>query len=244
MEPLPGLDEQRAFWDEWNETQRSHGIDDFMARQISKAQRAARAMTPRGDTPPRILEVGCGTGWLAATLTSYGRVTAFDLSEHSIALGRARYSDVEFVSGDFDEVDIRGPFDLVISADTLSHVANQDRFVDRVAEWICHPDGTFLLMTQNAFVWRRSSYLTPQGRGQIRNWPSLGRLRQLLGRQFTITSVESIVPGGDLGVLRPGAWARRVTRPARLESFVRSLQERARIGRELVITARPKAVSR
>jgi 2-polyprenyl-3-methyl-5-hydroxy-6-metoxy-1,4-benzoquinol methylase len=213
-----------------------------MARQISRAQRVAQAMTPAGE-PARILEVGCGTGWLAATLTSYGQVTAFDLSERSIALGRERYPDVQFVSGDFDTVDVGGPYDLVITADTLSHVADQDHFIERVAEWLSHPEGTFLLMTQNSFVWHRSSYLAPQSPGQIRNWPSLGRLRQMIGRHFTITSIGSIVPGGDLGVLRPGAWARRISRPVKFQSFVQSVQERARIGRELVITAKPKVPS-
>ncbi len=124
----------------------------------------------------------------------------------------------------------------MVSADAIAHVADQAGFVARVAE-VLRPAGVFLLMTQNAFVWTRSSTLAPRGAGQLRDWPSLGRLRHLLGPSFRITRVGSIVPGGDQGVLRASAWAMRGAAALRLGRLVVPVLEHARIGRELVITA-------
>ena len=240
MAASPDLDEQRRFWDEWNTSHRIHEIDGFMARQVDESRRAAQSLVDEGHGRLEILDVGCGTGWLAGSLTGFGQVTATDLAERSVSFGRMRHPDVRFVVGDFQRVDLDGAFDLVVSADTIAHVGDQPRFIDRVAA-LLRPNGIFLLMTQNAFVWRRSSYLAPQGEGQIRNWPSLGLLRRMLDDRFDIRSVGSIDPGGDLGVLRIGAWTRRAGRALGVDGVVRVAQERLRIGRELVITARLRA---
>jgi SAM-dependent methyltransferase len=236
VEVAPGITDQQTFWDEWNSSYRQSGvIDGYMSRQIAEARRAAQALVTRGE-PLRILDVGCGIGWLAATLTEFGEVTGTDLSEKSVSAGRAQYPDVRFVAGDFETVDVGGSFDLVLSADTISHVADHRRFVDRMAT-LLRPGGRLLLMSQNGFVWRRSSYLAPQKPGQIRNWPTLGTLRELLDRQFEIISVRSIAPGGDRGVLRLAHWSRAAASRVKLAGAVQAVQERLRIGRELVINA-------
>ncbi len=238
MSEPPDLERQRRFWDGWNESHRTAGIDPFMQRQADEAQRVAQSMVAAaGGCPLRILDLGCGTGWLAAELTRFGEVTATDLSQRSVEIGRELHPQVCFVAGDFATVELGGPFDLVVSADTIAHVADQPRFVDRVAELLV-PGGTFVLMTQNGFVWRHSSYLSPQGEGQLRSWPSLRAMRTMLRRQFEIVHIGSIAPGGDRGVLWLAHLLRRGAGRIRLSRQMSSIQERARIGRELVVVAR------
>jgi 2-polyprenyl-3-methyl-5-hydroxy-6-metoxy-1,4-benzoquinol methylase len=235
----PELDEQRAFWNSWNTQHRTDGIDEFMARQLAEAKRAVAHLTSRSESPERelrILEVGCGTGWLAAELTGCGVVTATDLSDASIEIARRRAPQVQFFAGDFVQLHLPGGFDLVVSADVIAHVADQQQFVRRIGE-LLRPGGLFLLMTQNGFVWRRSSYLVPQQPGQLRNWPSLHRIRQLLRPEFDILRVGTIVPGGDQGVLRPVRWTHRAARVLRLQRPWTRVLEWARIGRELVVLA-------
>lgn len=100
----PPLDSQKTFWDTWNETWRFRDPDAFMQWQREVAVAVARRLALRDA---RILDVGCGTGWLGHARVPFGTVWAADLSEASIAEGRRRYPDVQFVCGDFLRVDLR-----------------------------------------------------------------------------------------------------------------------------------------
>jgi 2-polyprenyl-3-methyl-5-hydroxy-6-metoxy-1,4-benzoquinol methylase len=235
--PLPSEAEQREFWNLWNSRDRNlqRGIDPFMQRQSEVAMQWASIRT---DQPLRILEVGCGTGWLSAQLRRFGEVTGVDLSPQAIADAQSRASDIRFIAGDFATLALDGPFSYVVSADVIAHVPDHAQFIERIAK-LMRPGGTFVLMTQNPFVWNRSSNLSPQGKGQIRNWPSRGRLVQLLRRHFRVQYQSSIVPQGDRGVLR-------LTSSYKLNAAMKSLLGEARwkavlerffIGRELVIVA-------
>ena len=230
------MSSQRDFWDAWNRKHRTGHADTFMDRQRDKAVELAQQLGLRGA---RILDVGCGTGWLSAALSPFGEVTGTDLSEGAVEEARNAHPKVAFHCGDFLSLPLVGPFDLIVSADVLAHVADQQAFTRRVAG-LLRPGGTFLLMTQNPNVWHRKSSLAPTGEGQIRDWPSLSRIRALLSDQFRVVDVSSIVPGGDLGLLWwvenrwvLGAVGRTIGR----ERW-RRLLERALLGRELVIVAR------
>lgn len=233
---LPTLTEQGAFWDGWNHHFRAAAIDSFMARQRDIAVGVA---TAEKLYQARILDVGCGTGWLGHSLLQFGSITGTDLSQSAIAHGCAAFPEVDLRCGDFLDMPLEGPFDLVVSADVISHVYDQPRFVSRIAE-LLRPGGVFVLMTQNVFVWNRSSRLQQVKPGQIRNWPSLRRVHELLQRDFRIEWITSIVPGGDRGVLFwvDNRWVSGAMRRLLLgHSWVRLL-ESARLGRELVYVAR------
>jgi SAM-dependent methyltransferase len=197
----------------------------------------ALAALPRTQgRSPRILELGCGNGWLSYELGRHGDTVGIDISPLSIERARKLYPDVRFEVGDFTQLSEPGPFDYIVSADVIAHLDRQEEYI-RLAARLTRPGGVFLLMTQNPFVWNRSSYLAPQGEGQIRDWPSLDKVKAFMAPYFRITRVHSIVPGGDLGILallnsrlflkilRTGLGWRRST----------ALYEKLRIGRELVI---------
>lgn len=229
---------QRAFCDRWNIEHRAGDLDGFMARQLEQAVSALDRMGGV-DQPLRVLEVGCGTGWLSGALSTRAEVTGVDLSDAAIQVARARHPNVRFLSGDFSSLQLPAGFDLVIRADVIAHVPDQQEFVHRIAE-LLRPGGLFLLMTQNGFVWRRSSYLAPQQPGQIRNWPSLAAVRELLNGSFEVIRVGSIAPGGDQGVLRilNARELHGLARRLRFGAAWTQVLERARVGRELVVLAR------
>jgi 2-polyprenyl-3-methyl-5-hydroxy-6-metoxy-1,4-benzoquinol methylase len=235
--PLPSDAEQRAFWNTWNSRDRNleRGLDPFMRRQSEVAIHWAQHCK---DKPLRILEVGCGTGWLSAQLQRFGEVTGVDLSPQAIEQAKVRAPDVRFIAGDFESTKIEGPFSFVVSADVIAHVPDRTKFVEQIAA-LMPVGGTFVLMTQNEFVWNRSSNLLPQGAGQIRDWSTRRDLVSLLRRHFRVRHQSSIFPGGDRGVLR-------ITNSYKLNAAMKSLlgEERWRgllerffIGRELVIVA-------
>ena len=228
-------------WDAWNQAWRfRHDYDDFMRRQLDLAVSVARES---GREDLRILDVGCGTGWLGYALLPFGRVWGTDLSAGAIADGARRYPELTLICGDFFQVDIPGPFDFVVSADAFVHMPDHKAFVRRVAD-LLKPGGVFLLMTQNPDVWRRRSTIrqaptcVPHARPE--EWPTLRNVRDMLSTAFTIERALSIDPGGDRGSIWwvenryvGGSMGRLVGR-ARWRSWL----ERAGLGRELVVVAR------
>jgi SAM-dependent methyltransferase len=71
-----------------------------------------------------VLDAGCGPGDLARPLAPLvGRVDAVDLSPRMIAEGRGREggeaSNLEWLAGAIEEVELRGPYDLVLAGDSV-----------------------------------------------------------------------------------------------------------------------------
>ena len=102
---------------------------------------------------------------------------------------------------------------------------------------------TFLLMTQNPFVWRRRSTLRPHHpsvpHGPVEEWPTLRQVRRLLQSDYQIEDVRTFAPGGDQGVL---FWVENRYVHRMMGGIVgvprwKSLLERARLGRELVVSS-------
>src|ERR1700729_2195001 len=86
---------QSQFWDEWNRNWRFRDdCDAFMARQRDLAVSVAREL---GLREARILDVGCGTGWLGNALQPFGQVWGTDISARSIAEGSHRYPGLKLV---------------------------------------------------------------------------------------------------------------------------------------------------
>lgn len=83
--------------------------------------------------PARVLECGCGTGWLGQFLARKGyRVVGQDCTEDIIALGRenplfARPDlPIEYVSGDFESLGYREEFDAVLFYASLHHAIDEE----------------------------------------------------------------------------------------------------------------------
>ena len=101
-----------------------------MERQRDVALSLAQRLQLRAA---RILDLGCGTGWLGAALAPYGEVVGCDLSAQALADGRRRYPGLTFLHGDFMQLELQGPFDLIVSADAFIHF-DHAACVRRVAE--------------------------------------------------------------------------------------------------------------
>lgn len=232
----PPIDEQRSFWDGWNASARfGDGLDDFMNRQRERALLVARDARLKDA---RILDAGCGTGWLGNELLPFGRVWGTDLSPAAIAEGKRRHPGVQLICGDFLEIELEAPLDFVVMSDSLTNMHDAAGAVRRVAQ-LLREGGTYLLMTPNREVWRRRSKLKPKGPGQYMAWPPLATYRELLRRCFTIESVSTIVPGGDQGLLWwvENRWIRGAMGRLLGRERWRDLLESAGVGRELVIVA-------
>lgn len=195
----PDMELQRRFWNEWDVSAREgRPLNDESKRRRDVVLQALRQLAL---ISPRILEVGCANGWMSADLAKFGRVVATDLADEAIAIAAKRYSDIEFVTGDFQTLDLGGDFDAVVCLETLSSVADQPRFVGCLADSL-KPGGYLLLTTHNAFVYRRRTDVKPHGQGQVRKWTTRHELKELFKPHFRIMSLRTVIPAGSVGILR------------------------------------------
>jgi len=85
------------------------------------------------DRPPRVLDVGAGTGLLAERVARRfpaAELTLLDVSQEMLARARARFAAdprVRFEVGDYSQVPLGGPFDAVVSALSIHHLADTDK---------------------------------------------------------------------------------------------------------------------
>ncbi len=101
--------------------------------------------------PGRVLDLACGVGYGSAILAERSdvEVLGVDLSEHAVASARRRYGSapgqvrLEFRVADALEFqDARG-FDSIVSLETLEHVPDPGRLIERFAG-LLRPGGTLI----------------------------------------------------------------------------------------------------
>src|SRR5688500_13096708 len=94
----PPIEVQQTFWNEWNAANREASLDAVSTEQGAAVLSWLRKI---GGTELKLIEVGCGTGWLCSKLQSFGHVTGVDLSDQVLARAAERVPSVKFMAGDF-----------------------------------------------------------------------------------------------------------------------------------------------
>jgi len=129
--PPPTVEDQANYWDQWDAQSRELSVFGSSARQGKLVEQEVAAL---GRDDLRILDVGCGTGWTCERLVRFGKVAGTDMTPSVLERARSRAPEVSFVCGDFFEIDFPDTaFDVVVSLEVLSHVADQPAFMDRLA---------------------------------------------------------------------------------------------------------------
>lgn len=193
------LDEQRRAWNTWNAAARETRLSPSSLRQ---AEVLDRWLSGIGRRDLAIIDIGCGAGWTCERVAHYGQVTGVDLADEVLERARHRLPHVRFLSGDVFSLElVPASFDLVITLEVLSHVKDQQAFVDRLAS-LLKPGGRLMLSTQNRPILERWSAVGAPIEGQIRHWVDARELRRLLSARFEQVHVISSMPVGDQGFLR------------------------------------------
>ncbi|MEZ5995814.1 MAG: methyltransferase domain-containing protein [Hyphomonadaceae bacterium] len=200
-------------------------------RQLSDISRDQRAvaiewLTQMGRTDMSLIEVGCGSGWLCPWLKPFGRVTATDLSDKVLSRARKRVPDVNFVAGDFMALEFdAAAFDVVVTIEMLSHVADQDAFIAKLTR-LLKPGGVLILATQNKPVLRKHNTVHPAKPGQLRRWVDRSELERLLSRHLRVQEIRAITPNANKGPMRliAGRAAKKVMRKVAGRAIERRLE--------------------
>lgn len=101
----------------------------------------------------RILDVGCGCGYLANLIFSeYPYVSGIDISRASIDYARKKYPYIDFKCEDFCALTYEKTTDLILAVMTLNNLSNLNDFF-RVAKEILNPNGKILIVIPHPCFW-------------------------------------------------------------------------------------------
>jgi SAM-dependent methyltransferase len=142
------------------------------------------------NRPLRIIDIGCGNGWLTAELSRFGSATGLDLYADA---ARVRHPKLAFIDGDILTLDLDQRFDVVVTSEVIEHllVEDQPRFVRKCSN-LLFPRGWLVLTTPNPSVMKRlvaHIHLQPQ---PIENWLKPQELRALVESFFEVRFHGSI----------------------------------------------------
>ena len=81
---------------------------------------AYRELVPEGSS---VLEIGCGTGTLLASLRPR-RGVGVDISPRMVAIAAAKYPDLSFLVADAEALDLGETFEYIIVPDVIEHLSD------------------------------------------------------------------------------------------------------------------------
>ncbi len=88
----------------------------------------------------RVLDVGCGYGALAESMSRVGAIVfGVDINEKSIEQAKTRYHDprLTFIVGDICEIPLPEDVQTVVLSNVLEHIENRSDLLGRLIEKIC-----------------------------------------------------------------------------------------------------------
>ena len=170
--------------------------------QLERAVNILAALHSFELDKPRILDFGCGPGWLSNILSTFGPTVGIDLSPQAIADAKIRYPRPQFEAVDvFRWQYVPKSFDVVVSQEVIEHVDDQTRYLEMVSDLLTDK-GRLILTMPNA----KTMMAMPEAdrnawsNQPIENWLTVPELRKLLEKRFDVMSMKTITFGmGSLG---------------------------------------------
>jgi ubiquinone/menaquinone biosynthesis C-methylase UbiE len=202
---------ERNYYQRLYEIEEQHG----WAQGLRAAMVALLRKPLAGTAPLRVLDIGCGTGYLLEDLKRYpldGEPVGIDLSSHALEFCRQRGASALALASGLQTPFSAASFDLIVCIDTLQHLTptGADRMALTEFARLLRPGGLLYLRTNSA---RGHVPLTGVDPDQYRRYNLDTVAKLLLDVGFTVeraTYVNAI----------PGAWAmlREVIRSRRQPS--------------------------
>jgi len=135
--------------DDWRDTKKDYA---FLKNDKDISERMALLTRFfKGFRPKKILDIGCGSGYLGYLIKQIDNdtiISGFDVSEH--ALSKVKSYDKVY-SLDIDKQDIPEQdnfFDMVVCAEVLEHIYDVDHCLDEIKR-VLKPGGKAVVTTPN-----------------------------------------------------------------------------------------------
>ena len=193
--PYPSFESQKRFYDKyWSEhfTQNRKRIFESLLHHLLEGGMLSKCIkefvisrikeieTTKSKQLLKIIDMGCGSGWLTKILSEYGDVVGIDLS---VDAARKLYTDLKFKQVNIITEEIEGKYDIVVSSEVIEHLIseNQQIYIKKAFD-ILKEGGYLILTTPNKRSeadekLRKKYYKSPQ---PIENWMDKKSLISLL----------------------------------------------------------------
>jgi len=199
LQEVPVLD--RAVFDELRERMRAVWPNrwDGAGSSLFPYRLAVRHLAESGG---EALDVACGLGAGTALLAEAGRVVGVDTSAEAIERTAERCGEgVELVQGDALELDFpANRFDVAVSVHTMEHVADDRRFLERIARWL-KPGGRLVLEVPFRTRYPFRDVEEPLSPDHMREYDAAGLL-ELVREHFTVIATFGVSRGAYLPLER------------------------------------------
>lgn len=146
----------------------------------------------------KIIDVGCGRGWLANKLKDYGAVTAIDPVESVIDFAKKQYKNIIFEAlkpNEFINSKPNSKFDLIVSSEVLEHVIDKQGFLQTLNQ-LLNKKGHLILTTPRKENFDK--FTTTYGKAKyqpVEEWVSEAEIRDLFEKSdFEIISHNFFSP--------------------------------------------------
>ncbi len=167
--------------------------------------RYMRFLVPPGQ---RVLELGCGTGDLLASL-SLSEGVGVDISPAMISRARARFPSLRFHVGDMEDTgflrSLGGPFDVIILSDSIGYLDDVQALFENLLA-LCTPR-TRIVISYYSKLWQpilsfgeRLGLKMPQVQQNWLSGADISGLLSLAGFETVRTELRQLVPRRLLGL--------------------------------------------
>lgn len=182
---------------------------------LSQLAGSHRARTAR---PLRILDLGCGRGWLTYLADVYGECLGIDPVKPVVDFARTRFPNLRFEVGTADDLLRRGhrsEFDVVIASEVIEHVPPEERegFVDAIRTLLGAGRGAAIVSSDRGELYER--WARRGGTHQPKEaWLTERQLRDLFtGQGFRAVQHERVSwENSRLSLLHKAVASKRVVR--------------------------------
>lgn len=155
-----------------------------------------RVHKERPDARLRILEVGCGRGWLTNLASTYGEAEGVEPVAGVVAHARKMFPHLRFETGTAETVlarpDFR-PYDVVLCSEVIEHVPHEQKpaFLNEITRLLT-PEGYLILTTPRGEMWEQWQAIAPPCQ-PVEAWVTEAQLEQYFtGQGFSPLGVERI----------------------------------------------------
>jgi GT2 family glycosyltransferase/SAM-dependent methyltransferase/tetratricopeptide (TPR) repeat protein len=173
-----------------DESARWSKISSFLEHILREAKKQNPSRTLR------ILDVGCGRGWLTKLASAYGDPQGVEPVAGVVEYARRLFPDLPFTVGTLETI-LAGsdfePFDVVLCSEVIEHVPHQQKpdFVRHLARLLT-PDGYLVLTTPRGEVWEQWRQIAPPNQ-PVEDWVTESQLADLFkAHKFHPLQIERV----------------------------------------------------
>lgn len=144
----------------------------------------------------RMVDVGCGRGWLTNLAAAYGTCEGIEPVAGVIEWARKLFPHLRFEAGTAEGILRRPdftPYDVVLTSEVIEHVPHgqKETFLAQLAQLLT-PDGYLILTTPRGEMWERWKTIAPPNQ-PVEAWVTEDQLRTLFASQgFSELGLERV----------------------------------------------------